>query len=402
MQESLLPTPEQTAPRRSLVTMLHDRKVRGMLFQALLALVLVAAGYLLVTNAINNLRAANITSGFGFLTQVSGFNINQALINYDGAVSSYGDAFIVGLLNTLLVAALGICFATMIGFTVGIARLSSNKVVAAAATMYVEVMRNLPLLLHIFFWYSAVLAALPGPRGSLQIGNFLFLNNRGLYMPSFGLTGSGWPLAIATLMAAAAYFLIRRWSLRQQARDGMARPHGFLGALAGVAIIGLAYLASEAVLSMELPQLRGFGLGGGTRVYPELVALLVALSTYTGAFIAEIVRAGVSAVSRGQYEAATALGLTPKQSQKLIITPQAMRIIVPPLTSQFLNLTKNSSLAVAIAYPDLVHVFMGTVLNQTGRAVEIVTITMSVYLIISLCTSVLMGIYNRRVRLIER
>ena len=390
------------SPPRPFLSKMHDRKVRGMLVQALLAALLVWLGYVGISNAIGNMRAANIASGFGFLGNTAGFDINQSLISYSGATSTYADAFLVGLLNTLLVAAIGIVLATIIGFVIGIARLSSNVVVATAASLYVETLRNLPLLLQIFFWYSAVLVTLPSVRESLHIADWVFLNNRGLYLPMVDVNGPAWPIWLVLALAVPGYALGRRWALRARLRGGRPYPPRAMGLATFVVVLIGGILAVAPETSANLPQIRGFGLAGGLRVYPEMVALVVALSTYTAAFIAEIVRAGVSAVGSGQREAAIALGLSTKQTQSLVITPQALRVIIPPLTSQFLNLTKNSSLAVAIGYPDLVQVFMGTVLNQTGRAVEIVSITMAVYLVISLVTSVFMGVYNRRVRLIER
>ncbi|AOB26062.1 amino acid ABC transporter permease [Bordetella bronchiseptica] len=387
---------------RPLLSWLHDRKVRGLLLQLLLAAALLWLGYVGVSNAVANLKAANIASGFGFLANTAGFDINQSLIPYGGATSTYGDAFVVGLLNTLLVAAIGIVLATLIGFVVGIARLSSNVVVAAVATLYVETLRNLPLLLQIFFWYSAVLVALPAARESLHLADWVFLNNRGLYLPFVNIDGPAWPLWLVLALAVLGYVLARRLALRARLRGGRPYPARAMALALFAAVLGAGLLAADPAATLELPRFRGFGFSGGLRIYPEMVALVVALSTYTAAFIAEIVRAGIGAVGQGQREAAVALGLSPRQTQSLVITPQALRVIIPPLTSQFLNLTKNSSLAVAIAYPDLVQVFMGTVLNQTGRAVEIVSITMAVYLAISLVTSALMGVYNRRVRLVER
>lgn len=403
MQDSTLaPKLRDGRPVRPLLSWIHDRKVRGMLLQVLLAALLLWLGYAGVSNAVANLKAANIASGFGFLGNTAGFDINQSLIPYSGASSTYADAFVVGLLNTLLVAVTGIVLATAIGFVIGIARLSSNVVVSAAASLYVETLRNLPLLLQIFFWYSAVLVTLPAAKESLHLADWVFLNNRGLYLPMIKLAGPAWPIWLALALAALGCILVRRWASRERLRGGRAYPARVMGWAAFVLILAGGVWVVGPETSADLPRFRGFGLSGGLRVYPEMVALVVALSTYTAAFIAEIVRAGVSAVGSGQREAAIALGLSAKQTQSLVITPQALRVIIPPLTSQFLNLTKNSSLAVAIAYPDLVQVFMGTVLNQTGRAVEIVSITMAVYLAISLVTSVFMGIYNRRVRLIER
>jgi general L-amino acid transport system permease protein len=380
----------------------NNPQIRGIFYQILLVAVLAFLIYGAATNAIENLRAANIASGFGFLEQAAGFDVNQKLVPYSSSGSTYAEAFLVGLLNTLLVAALGVVFATLLGFVIGIARLSRNWVISRLASIYVEAIRNVPLLLQLFIWYNAVLKPLPGPRQSLDFGAGVYLNNRGLYIPE-PLVGAtfGW-VWISLAIGTAGAFLFRRWARRQQMSTGRQYPVGWVG-LALVLGLPLAvfFLLGEP-LTFNYPALRGFNLAGGIQVFPEFVALLVGLTTYTAAFIAEIVRAGILAVSRGQSEAAHALGLHNSATLRLVILPQAMRVIIPPLTNQYLNLTKNSSLAVAIGYPDLVQVFMGTVLNQTGQAVEVIAITMAVYLVISLVTSFVMNIYNRRMAIVER
>jgi general L-amino acid transport system permease protein len=298
--------------------------------------------------------------------------------------STYGRAFLVGLLNTLLVSALGIVLATVLGFVIGVARLSRNWLIARLATVYIETIRNLPLLLQIFFWYFAVIRTLPGPRESLSLWNSVYLNNRGLYVPAPVPGPEFWWAMIVVLASAALAWFLRPRETRPS------RPVAVGGPAAALLILAFAMLAS-----WEIPALRGFNFAGGWVLIPELVALLVALTTYTAAFIAEIVRAGIESVPRGQVEAAEALGLSPRQTLTRIVIPQALRVIVPPLANQYLNLTKNSSLAAAIAYPDLVSVFAGTVLNQTGQAVEVIAITMAVYLAISLAISAGMNLYNR-------
>ncbi|MBN9449905.1 MAG: amino acid ABC transporter permease [Bosea sp.] len=376
--------------------------MRGYVYQlALLAIV----GFLIysaASNAIENLRAQKIASGFGFWHNASGFDVNQKLIPYDASTGTYGRAFYVGLLNTLLVAAIGIVLSTFLGFFVGVARLSSNWVVAKIAMVYVEIIRNLPLLLQLFFWYNAVLKPLPNPRQSIQLPAGALLNNRGLYIPDPHLGPGGSLIVWAFLLGIAATLVFRHWARKQQAATGKQYPIGLV-AVGLIVLLPLAvYFATGRPVSFVYPELAGFNLRGGIQIFPEFVALLLGLTTYTAGFIAEVVRAGILAVSKGQTEAANALGLRAGPTLKLVVIPQAMRVIIPPLTSNYLNLTKNSSLAVAIGYPDLVQVFTGTVLNQTGQAVEVVAITMAVYLTISLVTSLFMNIYNRRMALVER
>jgi general L-amino acid transport system permease protein len=380
--------------------------VRGLAYQIVLVAMIVFLFVAAVMNARANLQRAGITSGTGFLNNTAGFDISQSLIPFSAAGSTYGEAFIVGLLNTLVVAAIGIVLATILGFSIGIARLSRNWIIAKVAMVYVEVIRNVPLLLQLLFWYNAVLAPLPSPRESINVGGSFFLNNRGLFMPKPVFGVDFWVLLVAFIVGVAATIAFYVWATRQQEQTGRQYPVGLtaLASLVGLPIlvwIVLAWTIGNPI-SFEVPEQQRFNLRGGMQVLPEFVALLVGLVTYTAAFIAEVVRAGILAVSKGQTEAASSLGLRPGFTLRLVVIPQAMRVIVPPLTSQYLNLTKNSSLAVAIGYPDLVQVFMGTVLNQTGQAVVVVVITMSVYLTISLVTSLFMNIYNRRVAIVER
>ena len=379
----------------------NDPRIRALVFQALVVVAVVVIGIFLVNNTLTNLEKRGITTGFAFLDSQAGFGILMSLVDYS-ETSSYGRTFVVGLLNTLLVSGLGIALATLIGFVVGVARLSRNWLIAKLATAYVEIFRNIPLLLQIFFWYFAVLRALPAPRQSMELGGAVFLNLRGLYLPR-PVFEPGFGLVVAALVVAiVASIVISRWARRRQETTG--QPFHTFYTAAGL-IVGLpllAFVVAGAPLSWELPQLRGFNFQGGIPVIPELTALLTALSIYTAAFIAEIVRAGILAVSHGQTEAANALGLRPGITLRLVIIPQALRVIIPPLTSQYLNLTKNSSLATAIGYPDLVSVFAGTTLNQTGQAVEVIAMTMAVYLAISLLISLFMNWYNKRKMLVER
>jgi general L-amino acid transport system permease protein len=381
---------------------IHNRpKVRAFLYQlALLALAL-WLGYEFVLNTKANLAAQRITSGFGFLDQTAGFSVNQSLIPYNES-DTYGRVFLVGLLNTLLVAGLGIVLATILGFVIGIARLSPNWLVARLAGGYVELIRNLPLLFQILFWYLAVLGALPGPRQSISLFGEIFLNNRGIIVPAPTAGEGAGLVAAAGAVGIIATLALRSWARRRQARTGAQFPVLWIGCAVIVGLPLAVLVTTGFPIGFQKPELRGFNFVGGVRLIPEFVALLIALTTYTAAFIAEVVRAGVLAVPRGQTEAASALGLRRGLTLRLIVVPQALRVIVPPLTNQYLNLTKNSSLAVAVGYPDLFAVFAGTALNQTGQAIEIIAITMAVYLVISLFTSALMNWYNARLRIVER
>jgi general L-amino acid transport system permease protein len=383
------------------VAVYNNPRIRAVVYQLVLLAIVLWFGYEFALNAKANLQAQKITSGFGFLDQTAGFGINQSLIPYT-ASDSYGRVFLVGLLNTLLVSGIGIVLATILGFLVGLARLSPNWLVARLAGGYVELIRNLPLLFQILFWYLAVLGTLPGPRQSISLFGEVFLNNRGIVVPApVAGEGTGWVVAAFVCAAMIAYGL-RVWAKRRQVRTGRQLPALWVGLVLIVALPLAVLVATGFPIGFETPTLRGFNFVGGVRLIPEFVALLVALTTYTAAFIAEIVRAGVLAIPRGQTEAAQALGLRRSLTLRLIVVPQALRVIVPPLTNQYLNLTKNSSLAVAVGYPDLFAVFAGTSLSQTGQAIEIIAITMAVYLAISLVTSALMNWYNAHIRVAER
>jgi len=367
----------------------------GFALQVVFVLILIWIGYEIFTNAKTNLENQRIASGFGFLNNTAGFDVSQSLIPYSGS-NTYTQVFLVGLFNTILVAVLGIFFATVIGFIVALGRLSPNWLIARVAGGYVEAVRNLPLLFQMLFWYLAVLAALPGPRQSISLFGISYLSNRGLIVPRPVGEAGFEPFMIALLVAIVASIVLRTYARRQRFQYGKAIriwPY-VLGLLIGLPLV--AALIFGMPFKVELPELKGFNFAGGVRVIPELVALLLALSIYTAAFIAEIVRAGIMAVHKGQMEAGLSLGLGRGSVLRLIVIPQAMRVILPPLTNQYLNLTKNSSLAVAIGYPDLVSVFAGTALSQTGQAIEIIAITMGVYLALSLFTSAIMSFYNWR------
>ncbi|EGQ7663162.1 amino acid ABC transporter permease [Vibrio parahaemolyticus] len=382
-------------------SLIYNPAFRSAIFQIIAIAALIFFFYTIINNALNNLDARGIATGFGFLNQEAGFGIGLTLIEYNETYS-YGRTFIVGLLNTALVSVLGIILATAIGFTMGVARLSTNWLVSRLAAVYIETFRNIPLLLQIFFWYFAVLQALPSARQSLSLGEAIFLNVRGLYFPAPVFNeGSGVVIA-AFVIGLIATISISIWARNKQRLTGQQTPMGRIGLGLLVGLPLLVYFVSGMPISLEYPELKGFNFKGGISIIPELAALLLALSVYTAAFIAEIVRSGINAVSHGQTEAAMSLGLPRAKTLKLVVIPQALRIIIPPLTSQYLNLTKNSSLAMAIGYPDLVSVFAGTTLNQTGQAIEIIAMTMGVYLTLSLLTSALMNLYNRKVALVER
>ncbi|WP_111414904.1 amino acid ABC transporter permease [Billgrantia lactosivorans] len=379
----------------------RDRAKRALTFQLLLVAAVAAFLLYIIGNTQDNLAARGITTGFGFLTNTAGFGIVQSLIDYSSQ-STYGRTFVVGLLNTLMVSALGILAATIIGFTVGIARLSPNWLIARLANAYIEIFRNIPLLLQIFFWYFAVLRAMPSPRDSMTLGEVAFLNVRGLFLPEPQfLSGFGFiPLAFGVAIVASIVLSI--WNRRRHEATGKRLPAGWisLGLILGLPLLVL--VVTGVPVTWDVPELRGFNFRGGFTVIPEFLALWLALSIYTASFIAEIVRSGIQAIPHGQTEAAQALSLPRNLVLRLVVVPQALRVIIPPLTSQYLNLIKNSSLATAIGYPDLVSVFAGTTLNQTGQAIEVITMTMAVYLTISLLVSMFMNWFNARVALVER
>lgn len=379
----------------------YDPAARGIALQILLVLAIAAIGVEIVSNAVSNLARQGIASGFGFLNHTSGFDISQKLIAYTNT-STYARAFWVGLLNTLLVAALGIMLSTVIGFAVGIARLSSNWLIARLGGLYVEVLRNIPPLLMLFAFYFAVLKALPAPRESIVLPLSSYLNVRGLTVPKPMLEAGAGYVGAACVLALVLAVMIAGWARRRQLATGKTFPALWTGMALIVFLPAIAFFAAGQPVQFDTPQLGRFNVMGGLTLLPELVALTLGLSLYTAAFIAEIVRSGIVGVPKGQKEASAALGLNERQTMRLVVIPQAMRIIIPPLTNQYLNLTKNSSLAVAIGYPDLVSVFAGTVLNQTNQAIEVIVIVMAVYLFISVVTSLLMNWFNARMALVER
>ena len=384
---------------------LSDAKTRGWLFQILTVLILFWMVWWIVDNTVANMTERNLASGFGFLEETAGFGILQSLIGYSEE-SSYGRVFIVGILNTLLLAIVGCFFATILGFIMGVARLSKNWVINKVATVFVETLRNIPLLLQIFFWYHAVLKPLPGPRSVHEKGEAIWfsLTNNGMMLPK-PIPEDGFSIVfIAFVIGVVCTMLLKSWAKKRQMSTGQIFPTFWAGMGLILGIPVLIYLILGQPIHWEAGVMGSFrpDKNLGLNIIPEFIALLLALSVYTAAFIAEIVRAGITSVNHGQTEAAYALGVKPSRTLRLIIIPQALRVIVPPLTSQYLNLTKNSSLGAAIAYPELVAIFAGTVLNQTGQAVEVMLMTLSVYLCISLTTSIFMNWYNKKVKLVER
>ncbi|MCP1198095.1 amino acid ABC transporter permease [Notoacmeibacter sp. MSK16QG-6] len=382
------------------LALLNDTRYRGIIAQIALIIALVALGWWLVHNTIENLRSANIASGFDFLERRSGFEISQLPIPFSSD-ASYGRALIIGILNTLIVSAAGIVMATVLGFLVGIGRLSTNYIIRGLSTVYVETFRNIPPLLVIMFWYFGVLAVLPRPAGAISLPFGSFLSNRGLQTPTALFQAGAWATGAALLAGIGAAIALVWYSRKRQLQTGHRMPVLWpaIGLIVGLPIV--VFILTGLPVEFEYPTATRFNLQGGFQIKPEFLALFLALSVYTGAFIAEIVRAGILSVSHGQTEAASALGLRRGQILRHVVVPQAFRVIIPPLTSQYLNLTKNSSLGLAVGYPDLVAVG-STVLNQTGQSVEVVAIWMVVYLTISLAVSTFMNWFNRRVKLVER
>jgi len=377
----------------------RDATPRSVLVQILFLGIVGLVIYEAAATGVANMRAHHIPADFAFWNEPAGFDIDQRLIAYSAA-STYGRAFLVGLLNTLIVAAIGIVLASLLGFALGAARLSANFVVARLAAIYVEVARNVPLLLQLLFWYNAVLKALPGPRQSLALPGRVYLNDRGLFVPEIVFVPAAIWVLLALVLGTIVGIACWTWARRRWSR-GVLRSL-LIAALPVVAFPVVAYFVVGQPIGFNAPVFKGFNFNGGEKLLPEFVALVLGLVLYTAAFIAEIVRAGIEGVPKGQSEAAAALGLRAAQARKYVIVPEAMRLIVPPLTNQYLNLLKNSSLAVFIGYPDLVQVFAGTVLNQTGAAVPVIATTMAVYLAISLLASLGMNLFNHYVVMGQR
>lgn len=385
------------APRRRLNW--NDPGVRAVVYQ-IVALALVAlAAWFLVSNTLHNLAVRNISTGFGFLDREAGFAIGETPIAYTPA-NTYGRAILVGLLNTLRVAVIGIVLATILGTLIGIGRLSKNWLVARLTSMYVEVMRNVPLLLQLFFWYALITENMPGPRQAHNPLPGVFISNRGVKVPEAVGASLDWVL-VGLAVAIIATLVLGHWARKRQHATGQVFPLGRAAIALLIVCPVIGWLASGMQLALSLPELKGFNFQGGLTLTPEFAALLAGLVIYTSAFVAEVVRSGIQAVNNGQWEAAGALGLRRSLVLRLVVLPQALRVIIPPMTSQYLNLTKNSSLAVAIGYPDIVSV-VNTTLNQTGQAIEGILIIMGAYLTVSLSISIFMNWYNKRIALVER
>jgi general L-amino acid transport system permease protein len=377
-----------------------DPKKRAIIYQIGTLCMVGLLAYYLVSNTLANLERQSVATGFGFLNKESSFEIGESLIPYSAA-SSYGRALIVGALNTLLVSFIGIILTVILGTFIGIARLSTNWLVSKMASIYIEVLQDIPILLQLFFWYALFYEILPGPRQALNPFAGVFLCNRGLVfaIPEFKATHAY--MGFAFLAGCIVIYFLRRWAGQRQAKTGLIFP--VFRVSVGILLLFpfITWLVGGAPTAMSVPELKGFNFQGGLNVSPEFAALLLGLVLYTAAFVAEAVRAGIQAVSKGQREAAMSIGLKSGQVLQLVILPQALRVIIPPLTSQMLSLTKNSSLAVAIGYPDFVSV-ANTTMNQTGQSLEGVALIMAVYLIFSLSTSAFMNWYNKKVKLVER
>lgn len=377
-----------------------DPRKRALLFQGMTFLMVGLLAYYLISNTLINLQRQNIATGFGFLQKESSFEIGESLIPYSAA-SSYGRALMVGILNTVKVAFIGVVITILLGTLIGIARLSTNWLISKLAAVYIEVMQDIPVLLQLFFWYAIFYETLPPPREAVSLGEAIFLSNRGAAFTIPQAHAAHLYMLFALLSGCVMVYLVRRWARKRQERTGKIFPtfRFGIGVISGLPV--LTWVAFGAPLEMSVPRLEGFNFEGGLTVSPEFMALLLGLVLYTAAFVAEVVRAGIQSVGKGQREAAMAIGLKPPLVLNLVILPQALRVIIPPLTSQMLNLTKNSSLAVAIGYPDFVSV-ANTTINQTGQSIEGVALIMAVYLFFSLSTSAFMNWYNKRVALVER
>ncbi len=387
--------------RQAEVAFYNNPDNRAIIYQILALILIFFVTYFVLNNMFINIEKRGINTGFDFLSSEAGFGILQSLIAYDES-DSHGKVFIVGLLNTILVSVIGIIFATIIGLLIGIGRLSKNFMVAKLSMIYVETFRNIPILLQILFWYNVVLASLPSPRQSISFFDSIFFNNRGLYIPKPILESGFTAVIIAFILAIVAVIFLTKWANKRHDETGVEFPIFWvsLGILISAPI--LIFFVSGTPATLEFAELRGFNFKGGWTLIPELLALAFALSIYTATYIAEAVRAGIEAVPKGQKEAAHALGLKDHIILKKVVLPQALRVIIPPVINQYLNLVKNSSLATAIGYPELVTIFSGTSLNQVGQAIEIILMTMAVYLTLSIIISMLMNYLNAKMQIKER
>ncbi|RRJ82771.1 amino acid ABC transporter permease [Aestuariirhabdus litorea] len=395
------PLPRSDANKRPwFLQLFYEEKTRAIIYQILVTGALILLGWYLVSNTLDNLARQNIATGYGFLSLEASFGISESMIAYSPA-DTYGRALMVGILNTIKVSIVGILLATLIGTLVGIARLSPNWLLRQFSGAYINTFRNVPLLLQLFFWYALINTSLPKPRQALNPFGDTFITNRGIYtaIPEYHV--AYWWMLAAALLGMLGWWLLRRWAIRRQQATGQPFHHGIAGFCLTLLAVIAAYLLAGAPSAMDAPVLQGFNFKGGWNISTEFTALLLGLTIYTSTYIAEIVRSGIESVPKGQWEASNALGLRPGQILREIILPQALRVIIPPLTNQFLNLTKNSSLAVAVGYPDLVSI-SNTTMNQTGQAIEAIAIFMTIYLSLSLGISLFMNWYNNRMALVER
>ena len=384
-----------------MMQLLRNQKTRGILFQILTILGLVAFLWYIGSNTVANIEQRGIKTGFAFLNSTAGYNIDEAPIEFSQSDTHFR-VFLVGLSNTLIIGAVGIVFATILGLIIGVLRLSNNWLIKKMAAAYIDIFRNIPVLLQILFWYNVVLKALPSPKKSIELLGGVFMNNRGLYLPKPELNSTTITVLCSFIFVAIVIYFINRWANKRQEETGEDFPVILVGIALFIIIPILAYFVSGANFNFDYPHLRGFNFRGGKSISPEFLALTFALVIYTATFIAEAVRSGIEAVKKGQKEAAASIGLTQYQALKLVVLPQAIRIAIPPTINQYLNLIKNSSLATAVGYPEIVTVFSGTSLNQTGQAIEIIAMTMLVYLTISLIVSAILNWFNHKMKIKER
>ncbi|NPA28022.1 MAG: amino acid ABC transporter permease [Epsilonproteobacteria bacterium] len=380
---------------------LRDEKIRGILYQLITIVGFVLFIVYIAQNTATNIEQRGIKTGFDFLNSTAGFDITESPIPFSPQ-HTHWDVYKVGLLNTLIVSFWGIVFSTILGLIIGVWRLSSNWLINRIAAAYIEIFRNIPLLLQILFWYNVVLATLPSTRNSISIGDIIFINNRGFFMPDFKLQEGAWIVGLAVIVAIGLVVWLVKWANRKQELTGEQIPVFLYSILILITLPTIAYFIAGEPISATYPVLKGFNFEGGKVYTPEFLALLFALTIYTATFIAEAIRSGIEAVPKGQKEAAISLGLSPWQRLRLVILPQAVRIAIPSIINQYLNLIKNSSLAAAIGYPELVTIFAGTSLNQTGQALEILLITMLTYLAISLIVSLILNWFNNKMKIKER
>ncbi len=384
-----------------MIAYLRDRKVRGYIFQLITIIGLVAFLWYIGVNTSHNIEQRGIRTGFGFLKGTAGFAINDSPISYNES-DTYARVFLVGLLNTLIVSFVAIIFSTILGLIIGVLRLSKNWIIRKMAAAYIDIFRNIPILLQILFWYNVVLRSLPEPRQSINFFGKIFINNRGFYIPRAALNSTTISIIVSIFLVAVFLFFLNRWANRRQELTGEEFPVLYTGIGLFIVVPIFAFFIGGANFDFSYPYLSGFNFQGGKVFYPEFLALALAITVYTATFIAEAVRSGIEAVDKGQKEAAASIGLSSYQSLKLVILPQAIRIAIPPTINQYLNIVKNSSLATAIGYPELVTVFAGTTLNQVGQAIEIIAMTMLVYLVISLVVSALLNWINFKMKIKER